>query len=735
MLLLLAALVLPQAADTVPYANDGTRVLVERAMARHRSGDAEVLDYGAKFRYRLSFGLGRRRWAQVPNAAVEEQEGTVQWALPNDLRVEILGRRQQARSKELTLASSFDQPWFIPRALGDSVRVFGNEVPRRAAIHPLAADGPAWYHFRLTDSVQLVATGGRQIRLLAVEVTPARVGGSLVTGRLWLDAASADLVRFSFRFVGTSLWLDPDEDTKGDPAQARRLNRLANRILSLDADLEYALQDGRYWMPYRQVVSGRVELPWFGELVIPFQAQTIFDDYAINAGRVISFTVPLPAEVTDRDSLRALVRARRDSIRKDARARRRAGGALPEDSLPRDEAGRWAGGGRYEIHRAPGDSLRAYAAWGDSLVLDDDPVLGRQVREVQSDLERMAVRLPDDLTGRRRHGFTWERVLEAIRYNRVQGFVPGLGYQVTLPGDGFTTLRGEARFGLSDERVVGALVLRREAPGARWTLRGYREVGSNDPFSPANRLGSSLNALFVGHDDGDYHLAHGLRLTRETSLGVGLELAMSVLVEREASVRREARSWLNDALGGTGLFPANPPVAEAAYGGAVARLDGGSLRLRWSLAADGLTTEQRATGRLYGSMSLPVTPGRRAPTIALRAGIATPRPFAQQRFRVGGTTTVRGFDYGTRTGQAFWAAQLDWPLNRGLIQPVIFADVGQAGFLGDRGGSPSNPAVIAGGGAGLSLLGGLLRFDLSHPITHGGNGLRFDLVMRGLAWP
>ena len=728
-MLLLALTLAVQAPDTLPYATEATRGLIERAIARHASGDTEVRDYSGRFRYRLSFGLGRRRWAQVPNAAVEEQEGTVQWVAPNDVRVDILGRRQQSRSREMTLTSNFDQPWFIPRGLGDSIRVFGNEVPKQAALHPLAADGPAWYRYRLTDSIQISTNDGNRLKLLGVEVMPTRTGTSLVAGRLWLDGATADLVRFSFRFVGTALWISPDEDTEGDSAQARRLNRIANRILTVDADLEYALQEQKYWMPYRQVVAGRVEIPWFGELVIPFEARTTFDDYVINTGRPIVFNIPLPDSVVDPDSIRAIARARRDSLREVRR--RRDGGELPEGELPRDDAGRWADG-RYEIHRAPGDSLKAYAAWGDSLVLGDDPIADRRILEVQSDLERMAVRLPNELTERRTHGFTWERILEAIRYNRVQGFVPGLGYEITLPGDGFTSLRGEARYGLSDERLVGGLTLRREAPGARWTLRGYREVSTNDPFSRANRLGNSLNGLFVGHDDADYHLSHGVRLTREGAPRTGLELTTSLLVERETSVRREARSWLNDALGGTGRFPPNPPVAEGTYGGAAVQLDGLSGRVRWSLAADVLANEERATGRSYGRVSIPLLRGVRIPTVTLRGGLATARPLVQQAFRLGGNGTVRGFDYGTRGGRAFWAAQLDWPLSRGLVQPVIFADAGQAGNLGDAG---ADGSLIAGGGAGLSFLGGVLRFDFSHPFTAGGSGLRFDLVMRALVWP
>jgi hypothetical protein len=718
-------LAITQAPDSTPFADAATRRVVEQAIARHGSDDQAVRDYAARFRYRLSFGVGRRRWAMVPNASVEEQEGRVQWAAPNDLRVEIAGRRAAARAGNLRISSSFDRPWFIPRTMADSIRVFGNEVPPRAALHPLAAEGPSWYAYRLSDSVQLTTPEGRRVKLLGVEVLPRRSGPSLVAGRLWLDADQSDLVRFSFRFVGTQLWLDPDSEDQDFSSE--RTSRIISRIVTLDADLEYALQEERYWMPYRQVVSGRVELPWFGELVIPFRATTTFEDYELNTGRPIVFTVQLPLEVTDPDSVQALLSARRDSLREDRRRRRRAGGEVREDDFARDDAGRWENG-RFEIHRPPDDSLAAYSAWGDSLTLGDDPAADQELRRLQAELERLAVDLPADLTGRRLHGFAWERIIEAFRYNRVQGLAPGLAYDWQLPGDGFTTLRADARFGLSDSRVTGGLTVVREAPGARWTLSGYRDVRSNDPFARANAFGNSLNAVFVGHDDGDYHLSHGARLTREGALGIGLELTATAMVEDEQSVRREARSWLNDALGGSGRLPANPPVADGTYGGFALRLDYSDFRWRWHLAADALGREGRATARAFGGISRPLVRAGGWVTLALRGGITTADPVPQQAFRVGGSNTVRGFDYGTQRGQAFWAAQLEWPLQRGLVQPVLFADAGQANRAADlfRG------RVLAGAGGGIVFLGGLIRFDLSHPISEGGSGLRFDLGSRAV---
>ncbi len=710
--------------DTLPFADAATEAVVRRAMARHAASDEGLHDYQARFRYRLSFGLGRRRWAEVPNVAAEEQEGTVHWSTPNDLRVEILGRRSAARSANLRLSSSFDRPWFVPRALRDSLRVFGNEIPPRAAIHPLSAGGPEWYRYRLTDSVQVRSPEGRPIKLLAVEVLPRRQGLSLVAGRLWLEAEQGDLVRLSFRFVGTELWLDPDD---ADDADDRWASKLVSRVLTLDADLEYALQDERHWLPYRQVVAGRVELPWFGELVVPFEARTTFLDYEVNTGRAVVFRLPPPEDSLPPDSARMARQARRDSLRAEGKRRRGSGGELPEDQLARDDRGRWEDG-RYELHRAPGDSLAAYGAWGDTLVVSDDRVDDREVRAIQSDLERLAVDLPPELTGRPRAGFTWLRAAELLRYNRVQGLAPGVGYQVQLPGDRFTTLRAEGRFGLGDQRVTGGLTLVREAPGARWTLAGWRDLRSNDPFARAHALGNSLNAMFAAHDDADYHLGHGVRLTREGSLGTGVELTTTLLLEHERSARRDAGSPVNDVLGGSGDFPVNPPVREGTFGGAALRLDGGMYRTRWHLGGDVLGNDARTTGRVYGMLSRQLLAWRASPVLQLRAGVATAAPLPQQAFRLGGSGTVRGFDYGTRRGQAFWAAQLDVPLKRGVVRPVLFLDAGQAGQA--RG--LFETRVLTGGGLGLALLGDLFRVDLSHPISRGGDGLRVDLTARGL---
>jgi hemolysin activation/secretion protein len=119
--------------------------------------------------------------------------------------------------------------------------------------------------------------------------------------------------------------------------------------------------------------------------------------------------------------------------------------------------------------------------------------------------------------------------------------------------------------------------------------------------------------------------------------------------------------------------------------------------------------------------------GRRGITLGVKAGVATRPTLQQSLFRLGGLATVRGFDYGERRGSAFWSAQLDVAPLKGRLRPVAFLDAGQAATGADL----FSSRALVGGGLGLSVFNGVLRFDLSHPIspdTH--RKVRFDLVVQ-----
>jgi hypothetical protein len=335
--------------------------------------------------------------------------------------------------------------------------------------------------------------------------------------------------------------------------------------------------------------------------------------------------------------------------------------------------------------------------------------------------------LSDSLAGSSHQGIGYERLSDALRYDRVQGLSLGLGYKLPLSGIESAALYGTVRYGLSDDRMTGRLTFFRDAPWGRLRISGYREILDFDPFAPGHGFGNTLDALFAGHDNGDYSLVHGASAGFETSLATGLDIGVGVSVQREASIGREAKSAVNDFLGGTGEFPPNPPIADGTYARLWTRLDGFGRR-RWSVTADLQAGEGTSTGRLYGRIRQGIG-GRRGATLELKAGLATAPTLPQSLFRLGGISTVRGFDYAALVGQAFWAARFDLTPFRGRLRPVAFADAGQA----SRAEQLFSSQALVGAGVGLSLFHGVLRFDLSHPVSPDTGGkVRFDIVVEAV---
>jgi hypothetical protein len=718
---LILALFLQAAPDTATFADRATRDLVARAVQRHAAADSSVRDYQAALRYRLSFGVGKRRWAAVPPAAVEEQEGRVQWSLPNDLRVDLLGRRGASRLDGVDLSSNFSRPWFVPRTLGDSIRLLGDDTDgARAAPHPLGPGGTALYRYRAGDSLVIVmGAARRRLTIRSIEVTPRPGLSSAVVGKLWVDVATGDVVRFTFRFVGTNLWDEPEGTTARDSAEARRANRIVSRILQIDADLEYALQDDRHWLPFRQRLTGRVTVPIGPDLTVPFEATTTFNDYTINTGQAVAFSVPIPPAGLTADQRRVL----RDSLRAERRS-----GVVPDSLRARDRVGRLPSGGRYQIHRPPVDSMRTYAGWADSLVLDADPVERTRLQDVLGEVAAMAEQLPGEMTGRPGAGLAWERLPDFIRYNRVQGTTLSFVGRTGVPL-AFSELVGTARYGLADQRLMATVAYVRDAPSGRFTLRGGRDLVDLDPFTRGLTFGNSLRGILAGRDDGAYALGQGVRLSHERALGLATELTIGALVEDHQSGRTEARAGIPRVFGADGFFTPNAPVREGLATGASVQLDRLGYRGAWTLRGEALAVDGELAGRATLHLRRDLARGwlitRTSLGVATRADVVP-----QMALRAGGLRTVRGYDFGVASGDALWALQLDIAApGNDPLKWVGFLDAGQAGKLSAFGAAP----LLSGVGVGASILGGLIRAELSHPLTErAGRSLRFDLVFGGV---
>lgn len=733
----LLALSLPQ--DTATFRDAAAAEMYARARVRHIRQDSLVRDYQATVRTRLDATAGRGRFARLTTLLAHESVAEVTWTAPNDLMVKVIGARarapiigmlqglgedfgmeeaaefdeEAARELEAELRQDLviDRPWFIPRALGDSIRLMG--VPDHAALHPLADGATEHYRFALTDSVALILPG-RTVSAVKMEVRPKAFGPALVYGDMWLDQETGDVVRLTVVFIGQYLWDRPSDDaTPEDSADARRDSKEADRYLSVEADVEYALIDNLYWMPHRQLLAITAELPWILNLAIPARAITTFSDYRVNQSPAIEFRVDVSDSIVPEGRRRRSVRTRRrsdpsDTTRVDHRQRQEEGYV---------RAGVWSNG-RWEVDVPPAESL-AQHEWDTEFRVDLDPLEEKQIRESFARMSELEYELPPEWTGKRKLALAWERFADIVRYNRVQGLSLGLGVRFR-PGPKFTTLFAEARFGIADLRPTGLVAWRRDGPSGLLDISAYRTVHEVEPWTQGLTIGNSLNAFFTGHDDADYLLASGGGVSYTINHGTLRDLEIGAYAEYHESMQTETSVSLPNLFGDFS-FQENPPVAEGWYarGALTHRTKIGPTTLRDG--ADVLAGDSLVAGRFWGALFVPFRVVDRAVRVTLRGGITGGDAIEQFLFRVGGQQTVRGHRYGTKRDRKFYAAQLDFSLleSSSLWTPVLYADVGGT-FAGDP---------LVGVGAGVAFLGEILRFNLSWGLNPD-VGARFDIVFR-----
>jgi hypothetical protein len=715
--------------DTVLYRDAATGALVARARARHLRQDSLVHDYQADVLTRVDLSVGRSRFSSQRPLVVQETRARVTWRHPNDMRVEVLGKRGKsvfggsrgdrvdldaedaAAGSDAEVEVSFEErPWFVPRALGDSIRLLG--LPETAALHPLSPGAERWYAYAIQDSVT-IEMAGRTLRAIGIRVVPRASGASLVAGDLWVDATTADVVRIMVTFVGDYVWGAPEGETARDSADARSDTRRAQRFLTVDADLEYVLVDDKYWMPYRQLLALTGEVDFLVRGAAPLRFVTTFGGYRVNSDPTFAFVAQLDSTDTLSTGGRTYCPA-----------------CTPEQKSRRDRAavgymrtGSWADG-RWEVQVPPADSLREFA-WRDSLAFELDPAEAERIRGAVAALGRLEEQLPGEMVGRSAVGIAWDQVGGIARFNRVQGLSLGAGVRLR-PGPAFSSLDLAARFGFADERVTGSATWRRDAPDGLLEVSGFRSVLEAEPWTRGQSLGNTLNAMFTAHDDADYHLAEwGGSLGYMPYTGPFEDVEFRLAVERHASMEAVASSGVNDFLGGDGIMPANPAVTPGTFARLSVRPHRRIGRVELHLGAEVLSSDSLIAGRAWASADLPFRALDRRGLLTLRAGYGVGDSLPQVRFRAGGPWSVRGYDYGSRQGVGAWSVQLEQSLTRSwLAAPFVFADVGDT--FRDASFDP-----FVGLGGGVSFLGGMVRLNGAWGVNPE-TTFRFDLLFRPL---
>ena len=169
----------------------------------------------------------------------DELQVEVYWQAPGRSKQNILGWRD-GTWLPTDINYHRDHLGIVTNDFGDLIRIGeGDEV--RDVPHPLSPAGTRQYDFLLRDSLRLDTPQGT-LTVYEIGVRPRDFSVPSVVGTIYLEVATAALVRFRFSFT---------------PAAYRD-----NQLEDISIVLENSLWENRYWLPYRQEIELRRRTTW-----------------------------------------------------------------------------------------------------------------------------------------------------------------------------------------------------------------------------------------------------------------------------------------------------------------------------------------------------------------------------------------------------------------------------------------------------------------------------------------
>jgi len=705
------------------FHDSAARDLLLLARAERTRQDSSLASYDATTYQRISTGLGISKVGRDRLAFRSEQATHVQWRRGVGAYVDITGSRAVAPIAGSSATIRMDDlvsP--IPYYPGSESLWIGASAVREQVdendgiVHPLAVGSEAYYTYEVGDSVTFRLPGGKSIRLRELKVRPRVPRWNLAVASLWFDLSGGQLVRAAFRM---SVPMDIKQVVQEEDSTAFKDVPLLMRpfiptmTFSVSAiGVEYGLFEGRFWLPREQVMEGGVTAAF---LRVPFKVEQRYTYDNVNAGAPLPPIAVAPLGPGGRNRQRVSVivspRDRADSIaeaRRDARLRRQC------DSTGYRSYTRRAGDNpNPTLVRIPCDSLKLANSpdLPPSIYDKGETVVGS---EEMNDLVAQALSMGAQA------GFAPQLPtvhFDNMRYNRVEGLSLG-GRAEELLGDGYA-LRASARIGVADLQPDGELSASRSDLRRTLTLTGYNRLVSASDWGNPLSTGSSISALLFGRDEGFYYRASGVELTSTSDDVAGGGLAWSLFGEQERTAYQETNFSVSHAAGGIGFEP-NIVADRGVFAGARTRytgtygLDPQAFRLFTDFRLEGARGDTASYGRAALDLTASHGIGDGAAALTLAGGSSVGVLPTQRLWFLGGTQTVRGERAGTEAGDAFWLARAELAQGMDVVRPVIFTDFGWAG---DRNHLDKIGLPMSGAGFGLSMMDGLIRFDLARGIN------------------
>lgn len=566
-----------------------------------------------------------------------------------------------------------------------------------APLDPLDPGAEAHYRYRSGDTTTVRLPDGSRLRLIQLEIIPRRREFRLLRGTLWIDEQTHGVAR---SVLSTARPFDLRRDAGED------IPRVVNTFGAVRAvvryvTVEYALYQGRFWLPRLAAVDAEMNL---GVLAgVPVRFERSYSDYEVEAS-----ATPQQAPVS------VLVQTDTAAARMCLLEAKVAGEVCECQS---NRCRRW----RVEI---PADSAALLTSADLPPPLADGNqrlITGEEVeslaRVLTPSLGRLGDFRPELSTG-----------FADLRYNRVEALSAGVRADVEW---GPLTVDGVARIGVGDLEPAAELGITRETLGRRTRLAGYRRLAPFEPESRALSLGGSLNALLFGRDEADYFRASGAEITSEPAREGRWSYSWRLFGEHQHPVSRTtqftlARAWDDEPF--RGVRPAERADQAGASLGLSRTFGGDRSPARFTLGtwAEGQAgTFGFGRGQATARLAVPSL-GRFALALEAAAGTSAGDVPLQGLWYLGGTSTVRGYEGALVGGESFWRARAEVATPLPAARLVLFSD---AGWAGDRDAWDFDPPLLS-VGAGASVLDGLIRLDVSRALRSP-TGWRVDLYLDG----
>jgi len=616
--------------------------------------DPTLRSYSSKARGYVYFYLDREDTGERILVKTDQIALEVFWRTPDQFKQRIVGLRDE-KSLPTNIHYHLDHLVVVQDDFGDRIRIGdGDEV--EAVVHPAAPGSELFYDFLLADSITLnLPATSDTVRVYEVQVRPKHFEVPGFVGSVFLDRATKAIVRMSFTFTPSS-YVDSYLD-------------------HISISLENGLWMGRYWLPFRQQLEIRREVPY-----LDFPAGSVIRgsfeirDYEINP--------PLSSSLFMGRTITALP----DSARR----------AFPFE-----------------------DSLHAQ--------LDEEGLQGLRPPPEMDEIRSLALSIAKDQylsgLGRSRLFLPSPALSSALRFNRAEGFFVGAGVSHTpLPMLGLS-LYGGFSFGRERPTLEGSVTGGERSPssGMKAFLNRPQDLG---PVQAISGVLNTLTALTRNHDFTDLFFATGAQATHTLSPWSQGELQLTARWERHRSARDVVSSDLDD----TGFRPVLP-VDEGVW---TSLALAGSFQMPWpNLHLTTVGLMGRFKGQSFGSLSGGLNYRRRWLTRGtevqadLQGGTLLGSPPLQAHYFLGGRQTVPGYPFRSRVGDGYWLLKSEASID--LLHPFLrLRAFGAAGET--RAEKLLYPTLLPmedgssllSAGLGLGLGWDVLRLDLARGLRDGG---------------